>query len=324
MKLAFVYFTQVRDRWTALDILRGVAILFMILSNFLANYNILPSWFWHATWNGLTIADLGVPIFLFAIGVSYQLSFSKRLRQFGKTATVLHFLKRYLTLFIFGFFGYRLVMGRFEWEVLQLIGAVGIFVLGLMFLKPLFRIIIAFVFLIFYELTILDGALNWVMKFTESGLGGPYSILAWSFIVLFGSTFVQWIKNKRSNTVINFFAFWELILIGTGIAISFIIPFNKHLVSISYVLFTTGIAVGGLLLFYLITEIYHYPIPIFNLIGKNALICYITSQLLSVIVTRLLPRKIGIPILLTNAVIILFVCILLVWFLDRKRLYIRV
>uniref|UniRef100_A0A7C6A8X6 DUF5009 domain-containing protein n=1 Tax=candidate division WOR-3 bacterium TaxID=2052148 RepID=A0A7C6A8X6_UNCW3 len=323
-KLSFVYFTSVQNRWKALDILRGVAIFFMILGNFLANYNVLPSWLWHATWNGLTIADLGVPIFLLALGVSYQFSFSKRITQFGKFATIFHFLKRYLTLFIFGFGGYRLAMGRFEWEVLQLIGAVGIFGLGFMFLKPLSRIIIAFVLLIFYELTILDGALNWVLKFTESGLGGPYAILAWSFTLLFGSTLAHWIMNKKQNETINLLAFSGLILIILGIFLSLVVPFNKHLVSISYVLFTTGVAVGGLLFFHFVTEIWLKRIPIFDSIGKNALICYITSQLLTVIVTKILPSKISTSILLTNSVIILLVCIALALFLDSKKIYIRV
>lgn len=324
MKLSFVYFNSLQDRWVALDVLRGVAIFFMILGNFLANYKVLPSWLWHATWNGLTIADLGVPIFLFAIGVSYQLSFSRRNTQFGKFAAILHFLKRYLILFVFGFGGYWFVMGRFEWEVLQLIGAVGIFVLGLMFLKPLFRIIIAFALLIFYQITILDGAINWVIKFTESGLGGPYASISWSFITLFGSVLAHWLMNKRLNEVVNLFAFWTLILTINGALISFIVPFNKHLVSISYVLFTSGIALGGLLLFHFITEILKQPMLIFNVIGKNALICYIISQLLTVIVAKLLPSKVSVSILLTNAVIILLICFTLAWFLDRKKLYIRV
>lgn len=322
-RLSFIYIAPVANRWLALDGLRGVAIFFMILANFLANYKILPAWLWHAAWNGLTIADLGVPIFLVALGISYKLSFAKRINQFGKLATIVHFLKRYLTLFIFGLGGFWLVMGRYEWEVLQLIGAVGIFSLGFMFLKPELRFLIASLILIFYQLSILNGASSVVMSFVKSGLGGPYATLAWGFIVLFSSSLANWIKDNEPNKIMKILIFWGLTLTLLGILVSFIIPFNKHLVSISYVLFTTGITIGGLLLFHALAEIKYRPIPIFGAIGRNALICYITSQLLTVGLTKLLPSKVAIFFLFTSSLIVLLICVCLAQILDTKKIYLR-
>lgn len=322
MKIAFVYTAPVQDRWDALDVLRGVAIFFMVLGNFLAGFNILPSWLWHAPWNGFTIADLGVPIFLFAIGISYQLSFTKRITQYGKLATIFHFLKRYLTLFAFGFGGYLLVMGEIQWEMLQTIGAVGLLALGFMFIKPSIRIIIALVIIIIYQFTILNGAKHWVMGFAETGLGGPYATFSWGFVLLFGSALASWVQ-KREEKVISILVFWTVVFVVIGLVLSLIIPFNKHLVSISYIMLTTGIAVAGLLLFHMITRVWHQKIPVFDSIGRNALVCYITSQILSVIADKFLPKNVSILMLLICAVIILLICIILARLLDIKKLYIR-
>ncbi len=322
MKIAFVYTTPVEDRWDALDVLRGVAIFFMVLGNFLAGFNILPSWLWHAPWNGFTIADLGVPIFLLAIGISYQLSFSKRITKNGVVATIFHFVIRYLTLFAFGFGGYLLVMGKIQWEALQTIGAVGLFALGFMFIKPWLRIIIAPVLIIIYQVTIHHGATAWVMDFAKTGLGGPYATFSWGFVLLFGSALASWV-NKRKEQMTSILGFWAVILAIIGLLLSLIIPFNKHLVSISYIMLTTGIAVGGLLLFHAITSIWHQHIPVFDAIGRNALVCYITSQLLSVIADKFLPENVSITILLICAIVVLLICIALARLLDTQKLYIR-
>jgi predicted acyltransferase len=294
----------------------------MVLGNFLAGFNILPSWLWHAPWNGFSVADLGVPIFLLAIGASYQLSFSKRIIQNGKLATIFHFVIRYLTLFAFGFGGYLLVMGKIQWEALQMIGAVGLFALGFMFIMPSLRIIIALMFIIIYQTTIHNGAKPWVMDFAKTGLGGPYATFSWGFVLLFGSALASWV-NKRKEQMTSILIFWTAVLVVIGLLLSPVIPFNKHLVSLSYIMLTTGIAVAGLLLFHAITSIWHQDIPIFDSIGRNALVCYITSQLLSVIADKFLPDNVGILILLICAIAVLLICITLARLLDTKKLYIR-
>ena len=58
----------VQERFTALDILRGMTIVFMIIVNTPGNE---ATTFWpllHAHWNGFTPTDLVFPSFLFAVG----------------------------------------------------------------------------------------------------------------------------------------------------------------------------------------------------------------------------------------------------------------
>ncbi len=80
-------------RALALDALRGVAILAMLLSGQLPfDQNALPSWMYHAQvpppdfhWNGalpgITWVDLVFPFFLFAMGAAFPLALSRRLER---------------------------------------------------------------------------------------------------------------------------------------------------------------------------------------------------------------------------------------------------
>jgi len=63
-----------RTRDTALDALRGIAIIGMVLANLQGSEKDAFPWIVHATWNGLTVADLVFPIFLLAVGLSLPLA----------------------------------------------------------------------------------------------------------------------------------------------------------------------------------------------------------------------------------------------------------
>jgi predicted acyltransferase len=85
--------SEARRRASALDALRGLAILGMILSGQLPfGENALPAWMYHAqvpppehkwvaTLAGITWVDLVFPFFLFALGAAIPLALSRRLEQ---------------------------------------------------------------------------------------------------------------------------------------------------------------------------------------------------------------------------------------------------
>ena len=87
-----------RPRLTSLDVLRGLTILGMIVVNNQGDgSHVLPS-LGHATWNGITAADLVFPFFLVIMGVSMAMSFAK------SRPTPLKVLRRGALLFALGFF----------------------------------------------------------------------------------------------------------------------------------------------------------------------------------------------------------------------------
>jgi len=72
---------QTSQRLTSLDALRGFTIAAMITVNFpgLDKYVYPP--LHHSAWNGLTFTDLIAPVFLFVIGVSIALAYTRRVAE---------------------------------------------------------------------------------------------------------------------------------------------------------------------------------------------------------------------------------------------------
>ena len=66
-------------RLISLDALRGFTIAAMVIVNDPGSWNHVYRPLLHAEWNGCTITDLIFPFFLFIVGVSIALAYSKRL-----------------------------------------------------------------------------------------------------------------------------------------------------------------------------------------------------------------------------------------------------
>lgn len=90
-------------RLLSLDILRGITIAGMIMVNNPGSWGSIYAPLKHAVWNGLTPTDLVFPFFMFIMGVSMFLSYSK-LGFWVTTTTVTKLLRRSLVLFAIGLF----------------------------------------------------------------------------------------------------------------------------------------------------------------------------------------------------------------------------
>jgi predicted acyltransferase len=91
-------------RWDALDVLRGLTIMLMLLNiapgSWAHNYGFLV----HAPWEGWTLIDMVAPAFLFCIGVAMPLSFERRSTRGDLRADLLrHVIWRGLLLVAIGF-----------------------------------------------------------------------------------------------------------------------------------------------------------------------------------------------------------------------------
>src|SRR5512140_710666 len=65
-------------RLASIDQFRGLSIVLMVLANYLAGVTLVPAWLRHAPDIGLTVIDLIAPFFIFAIALTYGLSWSRR------------------------------------------------------------------------------------------------------------------------------------------------------------------------------------------------------------------------------------------------------
>lgn len=103
-----------KKREEALDALRGLAILLMVLSSSIS-FGILPAWMYHAQvpppyhvfkpeLPGITWVDLVFPFFLFTMGAAIPLALQKKLTEQSILKTAGQLIQRYLLLVVFALF----------------------------------------------------------------------------------------------------------------------------------------------------------------------------------------------------------------------------
>lgn len=92
-------------RWQALDILRGLSIIFMLLNLNPGAWEHQYAFLVHAKWEGGTFIDMVAPVFLFCIGAVIPLSLRRRIDG-GQTVTeqARHIVVRGLILVVIGLF----------------------------------------------------------------------------------------------------------------------------------------------------------------------------------------------------------------------------
>lgn len=96
---------NLKNRLTSLDFFRGATVAAMIMVNDPGNWNTTYYQLTHAEWEGCTATDLIFPFFLFIVGVSITLAFSRALEK-GKSKKELaqKALKRGAIIFSLGLF----------------------------------------------------------------------------------------------------------------------------------------------------------------------------------------------------------------------------
>ena len=263
-------------RLESIDEFRGFAIFMMVIINFLARANNVPSWLKHAPDIGFTVADIVAPMFIFAIGLTYGMSFRKRVEKYGKGKTYSHFFTRYMAIAGIGFFltSFGNLTGTYEnssnWGLLQAIGTAGLITLLFIQFSTKTRAFMGILMLIFYQFMLNQ---FWLQKVLESSHGGLQGSISWGAMLILGTVMADLYHNQNSNR--KRFLFGAIIVLLIGLLLLFFIPISKNRVSFSYVLVALGLSA-------LIFEIFDYSIKKFNINisllsswGKNPLLIYI-------------------------------------------------
>ncbi|MEI7735361.1 MAG: heparan-alpha-glucosaminide N-acetyltransferase domain-containing protein [Ferruginibacter sp.] len=157
--------TATTQRFTALDVFRGMTVCFMIIVNTPGNGATTFSPLLHAHWNGFTPTDLVFPSFLFAVGNAMSFVMPKWM-SLSQSRVLLKIIKRTAIIFLLGFLMYwfpfmkRDLTGNFisfpftdtrVFGVLQRIAlCYGIASLIVYYCKPKTAVMISIVFLIAY------------------------------------------------------------------------------------------------------------------------------------------------------------------------------
>lgn len=312
--------SQGRDE--AVDLFRGLAILLMVLVNYLAGVSLVPGWLKHAPDVGLTIADLVAPFFILAIGLTYGTSLRRRVDADGVPAAIRHAVGRYL-----GFLGIGAILSAGErlfgqgdgvWGVLQAIGVAGLLSLPLAFVRSWLRAAIGLSILAAYQVA-LDRL--WLSSVVGSAHGGILGSLAWAAMLILGTVLADQRSRDRGRLR---FALGSAATLAGGLLVALVAPISKNRVSASYVLASLG--AGGLLFALIELAVNRARLRVKALVwwGANPLLLYLAHELLLGIVV--LP---GVswwyaearPLLVAcQALALLAMLTLLAWFAARRRL----
>ena len=93
------------NRWDALDVLRGLTIILMLMNITPGSWEFNYPFLVHAKWDGWTLIDMVAPAFLFCIGAAMPLSLERRSAKGDSRATLLrHVFTRGLLLIAIGLF----------------------------------------------------------------------------------------------------------------------------------------------------------------------------------------------------------------------------
>lgn len=269
------------NRISAIDQFRGFAILTMVLANYMGGVKLIPSWLKHAPDIGLTVIDLVAPFFIFAIGLTFGLSFRRRFERDGAGKTYAHFATRYLALVGIGALMsagealfYTDPSSPMDWGVLQAIGVAGLLALVVIRLPTFYRALVGIGILAVYQIVLDNFLLNMTLHSPHGGLFGSVS---WGAMLILGTALADLFHDAGKR---KWFYWASLAVLAVGIGLAFLLPVSKHRVSLTYVLISTAVSALLFTLFYILAERFKPDLHLLDAWGKNALALYLLHYVL--------------------------------------------
>lgn len=306
-------------RLTSLDAMRGFTIAAMILVNFPGSDEIVFAPLRHSAWNGLTPTDLIAPFFLFMVGISIVLAYTKRLEQGNTKDLYKKIVIRSIKIFAVGIF--LNLLPYFNFADLRYTGtlpriAIVFLFCAVIFLNTSFKqqLWIALVILVSYWLVMtlvptpgigqvmLEPGANlaaWIdSKYLPGrmwqGTWDPEGILSTFPSIVSGITGMLaghlLISKRSSEDKVIYLMIVGLITTMMGYLWALTFPVNENLWTSSFVLVTSGMASMILGAAYYVIDIRGYtqgtaPGVIF---GANAIAAYVMADVLALIFYQLL------------------------------------
>ena len=299
------------QRLISLDALRGLTIMFMILVNNPGSWKYVLHPLGHAKWHGCTPTDLVFPFFLFIMGAAMAFSLSKYYNSGASLWPVYKkIIRRTVILFLLGF----ILNYAFEFDlsavripgVLQRIALCYFFsAVMVIHLKPRTQIITSVLLLLAYWIMMVwipfegKGADHWAYesnfaKFFDSLIikghtwkpdfdpEGIISTITSIVTTMSGYFTGLWLRRKmdENEKIIHMFTAGNIMIV-IGLFLEYWMPINKSIWTASYVIYTSGIAIVFLAIFYWVVDIKGFksigtPFIIF---GSNAITVYFASSL---------------------------------------------
>jgi len=272
------------SRDPTIDQFRGFSILLMVLANYLAGIKLTPLWLKHAPDIGLTIIDLIAPCFIFAIGLTYGLSWNRRKTLYGRLKTYQHFFTRFMAMIGIGAIlsageiWLQVDGATINWGVLQTIGAAGLITLMVIGLPSTWRAVIGLTLLAGYQYMLNTSWLAYVLQASHGGLPGSVS---WGGMMTLATVLADFFHNPSKR---KYFLPLSGLTLVLGIGSAILVPISKNRVSSSYVLISLGISAILFSIIDWLVKQHNFRSTILEAWGKNPLALYVLHLLLLSIV----------------------------------------
>jgi len=351
------------ERVFTLDAFRGFTMVCLIAEGFgllhLVDHSVIGRFaeqFQHRQWEGLNAWDLVQPFFMFIVGAVMPASFAARWAA-GETwaKSLRHVLRRCALLILLGLLARSIQAGRPVLDVINVLGQLAFtYLVAFLVLRQSWKV----------QLGVALGLLaaHWALfQFvTLPGVAGP-----WARDANIGSVLDHWILGKNwrgsyvtinclssaANTLFGVLA-GSLVLakttpsrkvatlalggaagIAAGLALSPFIPIIKKIWTPSFALYSGGITLLALLLFYWLCDVRKLRAwaRVFVIVGSNSIFIYLLNEILrewlnetALVFTRPAVTAWG-PwgLFLTDWVVILFE-IYVCWWLYRRKIFLRI
>jgi predicted acyltransferase len=303
-------------RLVSLDALRGFTIAAMVIVNDPGSWSHVYPPLLHAEWNGCTLTDLIFPFFLFIVGISIALAYTRRLEaNVPRKDMYRKIISRTVTIYLLGLFLWlwpNFDVSSIRWVgVLQRISFVFL-ACALLFLNTSWKqqIKIGAVILIMYWIfvayipvpgigkpdlsvpeknwanyldTLLLPGVMWQKTWDPEGILSTFPAIVTGIIgMLIGKLYLT-VKDENKRLVWLFFTGFCLFLAGG--AWNWFFPINKNLWTSSYVLYTAGLGTLGLAACILIVDVWGYTKWTFlgRVYGANAITSYVLAGMLTLV-----------------------------------------
>ena len=301
-------------RLIALDALRGFTIAAMVIVNDPGSWNHVYWPLRHAEWNGCTITDLVFPFFLFIVGISIALAYTKRVEAKDPRKNIYKkILTRSFSIYILGIFLW--LVPDFDFSSIRWVGVLPrisfvFLACAILFLNTSWKQQVkigAFILVIYWiivayipvpgigkpdlsipesnwanhlDTLILPGVM-WQKTWDPEGILSTFPAIVTGIIgMLIGKLYLT-VKDENKRLVWLFFIGFVMFLAG-GLW-NWFFPINKNIWTSSYVLYTAGLGTLGLAACILIVDIWGYTKWTFlgRVYGANAITSYVLAGVLT-------------------------------------------
>lgn len=306
-------------RLVSLDALRGFTIASMVIVNDPGSWSHVYRPLLHAPWNGCTITDLVFPFFLFIVGMSVTLAYSKRLAAGAAPKSLYRkIIIRSVNIYLLGIFLW--LWPEFDFGAIRWVGvlpriSIVFLACALLFLNTswkqqvkigaiilvLYWILVAYIpvpgigkpdlsmagknWANYLDSVLLPGVL-WQKTWDPEGILSTFpAIVSGMTGMLVGRLYLDQKDDYRRLSLL-FFTGFALFLAG-GLW-NWFFPINKNIWTSSYVLYTAGLATLGLAACVLVVDMWGYKKWTFlgRVYGANAITSYVLAGMLTLVFYR--------------------------------------